>query len=131
MSEDNYRVRYGRVTNSKLTKTENTNFKNNTVPKNTLITYRVGDAVYFGISRCNKNLDVFNKYLGKKIAIDRAVLAQNDSSDTSRSEENLTVHSSGLRGYTDINNIKNLIEYFYNIDKISLNNNINKEWMWQ
>ena len=45
-------------------------------PKNTLATVRDGEHVYFGISRCNTDMnDKFNKEDGRKYALIRAQAA--------------------------------------------------------
>jgi len=101
MSEG-FRTRFGRVENRK--------------PKNTLVTFRQDGNIYFGIARCNSELDTFSRDLGKRIATSRAQLVAADTNLTVREGTNLALHESGLRGVVPITNVVQLIEYFRNID---------------
>lgn len=101
---ENIRIRYGRVDGK--------------TPKNTLVTVRDGDTVYFGISRCNTSAgDVFHKELGKYIATRRAALAVNESDKYGYLVgTNVQMHRSGLRGRVPRENIVDLLNTFGNID---------------
>ena len=104
MSES-LRVRYGRQGRT---------------PKNTLVTFRDDKYVYFGVSRCNFEAgDVFTKSRGKQIATRRAALAAHeaDSYDVLKGT-NLQVHESGLRGRVHIENVKELLSVFREIDTV-------------
>jgi hypothetical protein len=51
--------------------------KLNSDRKDTLFTFRSEDKIFFGIARCNVKVgDVFDKELGRKIAQNRALKAQ-------------------------------------------------------
>jgi hypothetical protein len=100
--ENNIRIRYGR------------NKKGS--PKNTLVTIRDGELLYFGISRCNVKVgDTFQKDAGKHIAYERALL----SSAECPVSDGLCVHKSGLRGVVEKESVRKLIEYFENIERFS------------
>lgn len=90
-------------------------------PKNTLVTVRVDDLVFFGIARCNRN-DCFTKYLGKEIATSRMELAVTEGPTRLYVSEfgEVELHESGLRGLVDQDNIPALLDYFYNIDGLAL-----------
>ena len=90
---NNRRVRYSRLEDR--------------CPKNTLVTYRNENLVYFGISRCHSKNDRFSKELGKDLAETRAQLA-------------MSIHRSGLRGVAKVDEVKQLLTYFQNIDNIML-----------
>ena len=101
-------VRYGRVTGTRS-------------PKNTLVTIRQDDLVYFGIARCNRN-DCFTKYLGREIATSRMDLAVTEAPTRLYVSEfgEIELHESGLRGLVSTDNIPALLDYFYNIDDLAL-----------
>ena len=101
MSEG-YRTRFGRVENRK--------------PKNTLVTFRQDGQIYFGIARCNSELDTFSRDLGKRIATSRAQLVLTDTTLTALGNTQIRLHESGLRGVVPIANVVQLIEYFREID---------------
>jgi len=105
---ENAMVRYGRV--------------DNRTPKNTLVTVRDGDTVYFGISRCNTDAgDTFKKDTGKMIASRRAALAASESEGYGYMVgTNVQVHDSGLRGRVPRENIVELLRTFGNIDSVLL-----------
>jgi len=110
------RVRYSRLS------------KENRTPKNTLVTVRDGDTVYFGISRCNRKLDTFHKNIGTYIAQQRAQLVSEDgatSSDYSTyvptDNAEFRLHRSGLRGCVSLVNIKEVVKYFRVVDEYCLN----------
>lgn len=105
MSEDK-RIRYSRL--------------NDRFPKNTLVTFRNDDLVYFGISRCNSKRDHFSKEFGKQLAEQRALLASAEVSMGENETGGMEIHKSGLRGVTKVEDIKRLLTYFQNIDDIML-----------
>ena len=102
--ENNIRIRYGRTKKS--------------APKNTLVTIRDSELIYFGISRCNtKTGDTFQKDVGKHIAFERAALTQEQTASWgSPPVGGIGVHPSGLRGIVRKEDVRKLIEYFENID---------------
>lgn len=108
---ENKRVRYSRLENRR--------------PKNTLVTIRDGNNVYFGIARCNVKLDTFHKNIGTYIAEQRAKRAldttERDSEEHYSSHNNLRLHESGLRGYTTLEKVKEVVNYFRNVDEYCLN----------
>ena len=75
-------------------------------PKNTMVTVRDGERIFFGIARCNKK-DTFSKERGKEIARFRLQAALKEL-DT---EENCDGQS-GLYGVTT--NVEGLLDYFHN-----------------
>lgn len=107
MSTRETMVRYGRLEGTRT-------------PKNTLVTLRQGDTVYFGISRCNNKAgDTFKKTMGTQIAESRARLAASEDRTnrlhvTDNGDVNL--HESGLRGSVDVANIRALLNYFSEVD---------------
>lgn len=116
------RVRYGRVeTNLRWVQqgmNDDGQWVSDRVPKNTLYTIRHDDLIYFGIARCHSRLDTFHKHLGTQIASDRCHLAVEEFLDTTI--EDFVVHHSGLRGVVRADSVPVLLEYFDNIDRISL-----------
>jgi len=100
MSPD-IRVRYGKINNQ---------------AKNTLVTVRDGDVIYFGISRCRLNADKMNKVEGKKLATVRANVALHGSTNLTLQEGTLFVHKSNMFGKVHHSEIKKLLEYFDTID---------------
>jgi hypothetical protein len=100
--EKQMRVRYGRLEDRS--------------PKNTLVTIKKDNFVYFGIARCNSKLDTFYKSIGTHIAEQRAQLAVSDIGMYSY-HDGIEIHRSGVRGNTEVENIKSLISYFENIDE--------------
>lgn len=106
------RVRYSRLS------------KENRTPKNTLVTVQDGDTVYFGISRCNRKLDTFHKNIGTYIATKRMKLVNNDDENDidmwkydQIDNSELFVHSSNLRGWVPVEDVKLLIRYFRVVDE--------------
>ncbi len=92
------------------------------VPKNTLATIRDGDTVYFGIARCNRKMDVFRREVGTYIALARAELAQEGPCNglCTTDGDDLRIHTSRMRGRTTVDNIRELIKYFNDIDAVCL-----------
>lgn len=86
-------------------------------PKNTLYTHLEGTKLYFGIARCNAELDHFNKATGKHIAKQRALKALEDDHLKNTNHGNLELHKSGLRGSVNKENAKELIQYFRAVDE--------------
>ena len=105
MSKEQIRVRYGRPNHE------------NRIPKNTLVTVRQGDVVYFGIARCNKEVgDTFRKTVGTHIATQRADLVRYDDVMKYDLDGEIKLHASGLRGCVSVDNMKDVVAYFRNID---------------
>lgn len=107
------RVRYSRLSREDRT------------PKNTLVTIRRGDTVYFGIARCNRKLDTFHKNIGTYIAQQRVQLAQTEPRDdystyVPESNSDFVLHKSGLRGSVSLTNIKEVVNYFRIVDEYCL-----------
>lgn len=93
-------IRYGRV---------------NGAPKNVLYTIRKGNAIYFGISRCNVRHDSFRKVNGKLIASERAALAKVEAGKSVVSD--FVIHRSGLRGVCNKAQVIEMLKYFDDIDQ--------------
>jgi hypothetical protein len=93
----------------------------NSVRKNTLVTIRDGDILFFGISRCNLNTDCPNKNDGRFLATVRAQVALDDQWNAHEIDGTFEVHKSGLLGCVDIDDRDKLIRYFNNIDAIQIN----------
>lgn len=86
--------------------------------KNTLVTVRVNDDIYFGISRCRisgSNTDKFDKDEGLKLARLRASNAIDNSKCEFDADKGLSLHRSGMFGRVDISSVKSLINYFKTI----------------
>jgi hypothetical protein len=105
--EAKVRVRYGRVGNQ---------------PKNTMVTIRKDDTIYFGIARCRLNADVAVKEEGKRLAAFRANIAASGVAGAWTIDNSLFVHKTGVFGQVNIAEVKKLLEYFDNIDKVSARN---------
>ena len=100
------RVRYSRVDEQRN-------------PKNTLVTVNDGQTVYFGIARCNLKLDTFHKRVGRYIASERALLARDDTQEYRYNQLNdgpIRLHESGLRGSVPSSEVKQLVQYFREVD---------------
>jgi hypothetical protein len=103
----NTRVRYSRTSTK--------------VPKNTLVTLREGDTVYFGVARCNtKAGDEFRRNLGTTIATNRASAALGDAlaGQYTCSDGTVSLHTSGLRGAVPVAQIRALLTYFGQVDAL-------------
>jgi hypothetical protein len=82
--------------------------------KNTLFTVRVGEKVFFGISRCNLRAgDRFNKKQGTLVAQGRAALARAEEAPAQMS---VNLHDSGLRGWCYMHDLPVLFDFFNNVD---------------
>lgn len=93
---------------------------NNNSPqrKDALFTFRDGDLIFFGISRCNLKVgDKFDRELGKEIAKGRARKAHefyvngNNGRISPETYQFLALD----RGYCHVNKIKKLLAYFDNL----------------
>ena len=85
--------------------------------KNTLFTFREGDFIYFGISRCNLNAgDKFTKKQGYAVAKARAYKASEEFLPPNMAYT-LTTHENGLRGVCQVKDVHKLLQYFENIDE--------------
>jgi hypothetical protein len=91
--------------------------------KNTLVTIRDGERIYFGIARCNLDAgDNMKKSHGRMIAKARALRAKVECG--SSSTEDFSLHESGLRGVCAMESVKQLLQYFENIDLIMYNESV-------
>jgi len=94
------RVRYNRKPDSRL-------------PRDTLVTFRSEDTVYFGISRCNPE-DRFTKEQGKTRARLRADIASQGKWKVS---DDCYLHSSGLMGQVPVDKVVRLLNYFNDLGR--------------
>ena len=86
--------------------------------KNTLATIREGDVVFFGISKCHVKMgDVFDKNRGRTIALGRADLEHATVEIDNDPNISLRLHDSQLRGHCGVNNVKELVRYFDDVDR--------------
>ena len=85
--------------------------------KNTLVTIKEGDSVFWGMSRSNApSGEVFKKSTGRFIAYGRALKARHqDKSVAEQKEFSFFLHESGLRGYCDSSTLNLLFDHFDNI----------------
>ncbi len=104
------RVRYGRVADTHL-------------PKNTLVTIRKDDTVYFGISRCRLSADRFTKEEGKRRAKQRADIAASNVAGAWTIDGSFYVHKSGVFGQVAADDIIKLLTYFRNVDELNRESN--------
>jgi hypothetical protein len=88
--------------------------------KDTLYTFRAGEHIFFGIARCNlKAGDKFDRELGKKIAMNRALKAKElvDSGQASVTEagklDDVTWNVS--YGCVPVGDVKSLLNYFHTL----------------
>ena len=86
--------------------------------KNTLVTIREGNVLYWGIARCNSHVgDRFNKAKGRFIALGRAKTEQSRyRQEFGNLYLEFSTHSSSLRGHCDMEDVHCLLKYFDNID---------------
>jgi hypothetical protein len=98
-----FRVRYSRIRNGL---------------KNTLVTVRDGDKVFFGISRCNIKKDTFIKKFGVEVArgrVDLAVQEVNALGLSFDGDRNL-IATGNLRGVVKLENVKELLNLFEDLE---------------
>ena len=91
--------------------------------KNTLVTIRDGDTIFFGIARCNKKAgDSFTKKQGQVIAKARALRAQIEFNPSLGFEFEVgsAIHDSMLRGWIAKDDVHKLLHYFRNVDAMWL-----------
>lgn len=98
------KVKYGRVDGN--------------APKNTLVTIREGDTVFFGIARCNMGCDNPVKEIGKILATERALLAQSGVAKAFEENGEFLIHKSRQFGKVSMEELPKLLEYFDNVDQI-------------
>lgn len=98
------RVRYGR--------------NDDNAPKNTLVTVRTGDTIYFGISRCRLPADRPNKEEGKRRAQQRADIAASGVAGAWTIDGSFYLHTSGLFGQVNFDEMPKLLSYFDNVDTV-------------
>ena len=96
-------------------------------PKNTLITARDNDIIYFGIARCHLPLDTMSKEKGKLLAMNRLnsaiVASELDRPNMWVNDGSLRIHRSGMFGQVGVDEIVKLLNHFDNLDEIMV-----KEW---
>jgi len=103
---ENIRVRFGRIDDKRT-------------PKNTLITHRKEDTIYFGISRyLPTDPDPFTKEEGKRRAMERLHIALSEVAGAWIIDGSFYLHKSGLFGQVAVGEITKLLSYFDNIDAI-------------
>ena len=107
MSE-NRRVRYGRVEGR--------------APKNTLVTVREDNTIYFGIARCRTEADRFTKADGLKLANLRCEVARSNPDGHFSVDGSFQLHSSGLFGQVDVDDVTKLLSHFDSVDDWGLKN---------
>ncbi len=84
--------------------------------KNTLFTTRDGNLIFYGISECNLKIgDKYNKELGKKIAIGRAIEAKRLFEEEVPVNFNDGDAKANRMGVIAEHNIKELLYYFDNL----------------
>lgn len=93
--------------------------KKNNSRKNTLVTVREGDTIFFGVARCNvSHGEKFDRDEGlKKAAVRANVAMQNVASIDWAVDKSLVIHNSGLFGQVGVSDVKDLLSYFDNIDE--------------
>ena len=90
------------------------------IPKNTLVTVREGDTVYFGISRCNLRADQPSKKAGVHIARQRAEVATRNIAGLWYIDGTFYLHKYGVFGQVHMDEIQKLLTHFDNVDEIAL-----------
>lgn len=80
-----------------------------------LVTFRDGNTIFFGISRCNPQ-DLFTKENGKRLARFRADVASRNHASHWKIADGCFLHSSGLLGQVPVDKVKRLLSYFDNLD---------------
>ena len=95
------------------------------VPKNTLVTLRDGDTIYFGIARCRLTMDVAIKEEGKRWASYRALQAATGkellhNENLGEVSGTMLVHKDGLLGKVNVEEVEKLLNYFDNIEEIQI-----------
>jgi hypothetical protein len=102
--ERSMQVRYSRVKNQ---------------PKNTLVTKRDGETIFFGIARCRLKADHATKEEGRKLAEFRANIAVEASGAGQFNRDGtFVVHSTGMFGCVGVADILKLLKYFDNLERI-------------
>ena len=104
-NEENIRVRFSKVGDSRM-------------PKNTLVTKRDGDTIYFGISRCMLSQDTLRKVEGRNWAMDRLKQAMTEKIQSWITDGSFNLDTSGLYGTVGVEDVKKLLRYFENIDVV-------------
>lgn len=106
MSEIFERIRYGRFTKGVRRGQR----------RSTLVTLQQGDRIFFGLSKCHKGLDRWNREQGLKYARVRAQAAMRafQNGDTGNWSENngVTIQEDGVLGHCAVADVKNLLNYF-------------------
>lgn len=88
--------------------------------KNTLVTKKNGDVVFFGISRCKLSVgDVFDKAVGRNVATLRCMHAEMYlATKTAAPPPQLYVSRNGLWGWCPVSRAKSLLAHFDVIDDL-------------
>lgn len=111
MSELKEQVRFGRHTRGRRARQK----------RSVLVTLRRGEELFFGISKCHKTMDRWNKEDGLKYARSRAraaleVTAREEAGKCEphwqESETSMVVHQKGVLGRCNIEDVKELLTYF-------------------
>jgi len=101
--------------------------------KNTMATVKHDDLLFFGIARCNfRTGDYFDKARGKEIATLRLNHAFFDGItevgvNMANNEKTIVFSENGLYGVCHISMVKELVDYFYDIDMEMLRQR-NEKW---
>ncbi len=85
-------------------------------PRACLVTMSDGATVYFGISRCHET-DNFSKPLGRRMAYGRAGTASAELHSFRGADTALSFDCGRLVGVVGVNNLDDLFDLFYNIEK--------------
>lgn len=98
-------------------------YRYNGGPKNTLATIREGNFIYFGIARYDDRYGLpFLKDTGRVISLGRAEKAKESLAPASGCDvtewDGIIYSSSRLSGCCLLKDIKNLLEYFDNVDQL-------------
>ena len=91
-------------------------------PKNTLVTVRVRDRIFFGVARYDSAWGLpFVKKFGRKVAEGRANSFRKAMGGTPLPEslEGIVYAESGMAGCCNLESIKLLLNYFDNIDEFA------------
>jgi hypothetical protein len=97
ISSNNIRIRYSRFGDSRI-------------PKNTLVTERIGDFVYFGIARCNLKADVCIKVQGVAYAM------ENLKQSYALPDDKTKCYIKDTYGRCHVTFLPFMLEHFYSLD---------------
>lgn len=90
-------------------------------PKNTLVTIREDNRIFFGIARYNQAYGIaFAKKMGKKIARSRAESVRKTTSGADCTlPETIVYAKSGMAGTCNVDSIKLVLNYFDRIEELA------------